>query len=147
MSNANALIIEKDGKRYKVIEIIDQTKEWMAIPELGIEVSSMREWTKPYKEISIPKGCELISFSQALYIWETEKYRVRFFADYLKNPKWLRLWCNQLWNDKKKDNSRGLCLDGYLGLYSDDRGLAYSNLDGRVAFVRPLKNKKVKHGN
>ena len=132
--------IEAEIKKLQdeLVEIENKT-EYIKIPELKIEISQLKEWTKPYNEIVIPKDCELVNLSELLFIWENEKYRKVFFKEYLANPSYIRIWCKQLWNDKKNNWSRWLCLYGNLNLSSGSGDLAGSDGDGRVAFVRRLK--------
>jgi hypothetical protein len=121
------------------IEKLETETNLMQIPELNIEVTFMKEWTKPYNKIVCPNGFRMIKFSEVLFIWENEEYRNIFFKDYLKNPKWTAIACEQLWNDKINNYSRWVFLDriSNLGSYSSD--LACSGDDGRVVFVREMK--------
>ena len=111
----------------------------MKVKELKIEVSEMKEWTKPYDEIVCPKGKRLIKFSELMFIWENEKYRKILFKEYLENPSWILIWCEQLWNDKLKNRSRWLSLGRDLVLGSNWCSLDNSDSDGRVVFVKELK--------
>jgi hypothetical protein len=126
-------IITVKGKRYKLIEEDNLIK----IPDLNIEITQLKEWTKPYNEI--PKGFRLIRLNELLFIWENEEYRNFFFKEYFEKPKYMAIACEQLWNDKKNKKSRWVCLGRYLGLDSVDNSLQDSNADGRVVFCRSIK--------
>jgi len=118
---------------------VEEISKPIKIKERGIEITSMKEYTGKYNEIVSPKGYELISVSNLLWIWDNKKYREIVFKDYFKNPSLIIIACKQLWNDVTQDRSRWLFLDRGLYVYSVWDYLDGSSSGGRVIFCRELK--------
>jgi len=108
--------------------------EWLKIPELKIEVSKPKEYTKPYNEMEIPEGCRLVKIWELFWIYES-KYKDFIFGE----DGYVNFACEQLDIDKKNKWSRWLCRSRYDDLFARVDNLLYADEDGRVVFVRELK--------
>jgi hypothetical protein len=100
---------------------------------LGLTLTKIQDWNKPYNEIVIPEGFRKIKIWELWQLLESEEMD-KFLGDYKGKYNWF--WCEQTNYAKKNGYSSGLCLDWNLDLYSVDGGLADSGDGGRVVFVK-----------
>lgn len=86
MNNETEQIIEKDGKKYKVIEIIEE--EWIKIPEKGIEITSKQHFNgKTYAEILEEVEEEQIATYELLQELRNKGYEfLKDFWVFVPNP-------------------------------------------------------------
>lgn len=107
------------------------------IPELNIEVTYPEVWPKPYNEIVIPEGWELIDLGRLWWIIDSSPYSDEFLGKF--KGKYNSFWCKQTKWAKTHSYASGLYLNRDLYLYSYNDDLAGSYEDGRVVFCRPIK--------
>lgn len=105
----------------------------MKIKEINIETTKIKEWTKPYNKIKVPKGFRLIKIWELIYILES-KYCDRFLGKF--KDSWNCFWCEQ--NKYSKENNLACGVDrsrfGSWDAYWDR--FDYSDDFGRVVFVK-----------
>ena len=107
----------------------------LKIKELGIEITKPKKWIKQYNEIVKPKGWRLP------HIWELFQIHESKHKDFIFGKKgWLAFACEQLSIDKENKWCRWLYRDGYGDLVAKGGSLLYSSSDGRVCFVKEIKN-------
>ena len=108
------------------------------IKELGIEITKPKKWTKQYNEIKIPKGWERLPHVWELFQIHEGKHKEFIFGE----EGWLGFPCEQLSIDKKNKWSRWFYRYEYEDLDARDGNLSYSDSDGRVCFVREIKEEE-----
>ncbi len=100
---------------------------------LGLDITNIQDWDKPYNEIVVPEGYRKIKIWELWELLESEE-RDDFLGEY--KGKYNNFWCEQTNYAKLNNYSSRLCLNGNLGVYSDDDELAGSGDGGRVVFVK-----------
>lgn len=130
-----AQIIEKDGIKYKVIEIIEEPKT-LKIPELKIEVET--ELRKPMTYIEAEKLCinkkRMLTIAEASYIFDNG-----LIKDFGKEREWI-----QHYSKRMRKAGFGCALDsdwdgGRLGL---DGGYGDGSAGGSASGVRLVRDLK-----
>jgi len=128
----NKLLSEQEANKDKLT-----FKRYKVLPKL--KVSNIIKWTKPYDEIIVPRGCRLIKQWELFKLLE-EDYEIadEFLGDY--KGKYNLFWTEQSRFAKSYNYTSGLYLGGGLYLSSGNEDLAYSDVGGRVVFVKEVKN-------
>ena len=135
--------IEKKEKEIKVLKekLENESLKSFRCKELNLEITPLKEWTKPYNEIVIPKGWRLLKTHEYFYLIE-EGYENQLIGKFKNEYNYA--WTQQT-NYAKKNNYASR-------VYFDRNGIVYSNYDylqnsydnGRVAFCRKLDALNVK---
>lgn len=100
---------------------------------LGLTLTKIQDWDKPYNEIEIPNGFRKIKIEELWKLLDSNE-RDDFLGDYKGKYSWF--WCEQTRYAKENDYSSGLYLNGDLSLNANYEDLASSNGSGRVVFVK-----------
>ena len=135
--------IEKKEKEIKVLKekLENESLKSFRCKELNLEITPLKEWTKPYNEIVIPKGWRLLKTHEYFYLIE-EGYENQLIGKFKNEYNYA--WTQQTNYAKKNNYESWVYFDrnGYVG--SSDGGLQGSYDDGRVAFCRKLDALNVK---
>jgi len=135
--------IEKKEKELKILKEKLESKSLKPFKckELNLEITPLKEWTKPYNEIVIPKGWRLLKTHECIFLIE-EGYRDELIGKFKKDCNYIYV---QQTNYAKKNNYLSMVYfnrRGSINSYNDD--LQNSNDNGRVAFCRELDALNVK---
>jgi len=135
--------IEKKEKELKILKEKLESKSLKPFKckELNLEITPLKEWTKPYNEIVIPKGWRLLKTHECIFLIE-EGYRDELIGKFKKDCNYIYV---QQTNYAKKNNYLSMVYfnrRGSVNSYNDD--LQNSNDNGRVAFCRELDALNVK---
>ena len=119
-------------------DIIKKEKEYELFKSkvLGLTLTKIKTWDKPYNEIIVPEGFRMIKIWELWQLLES-KERDKFLGDY--KGKYNYVWCEQTNYAKLNNHSSGLCLYGSLSVDSYGGDLAGSSSVGRVVFVKEEK--------
>ena len=107
--------------------------------ELNLEITSLKEWTKSYNKIIIPRGWRLLKTHECIFLLE-EGYKDKLLG---KFKGYNYIWCSQTNYAKKNGYSSRVYLNR-SGVVSVDDCLRDSSDYGRVAFCRELDTLNVK---
>ena len=135
--------IEQKEKELKILKEKLESKSLKPFKckELNLEITPLKEWTKPYNEIVIPKGWRLLKTHECIFLIE-EGYRDELIGKFKKDCNYIYV---QQTNYAKKNNYLSMVYfnrRGSVNSYNDD--LQNSNDNGRVAFCRELDALNVK---
>jgi len=126
-------------QKEKEIEILKEKLESKNLKpfickELNLEITPLKEWTKPYSQIIIPKGWRMLKTHECIFLLE-EGYKDKLIGKF-KEYNWI--WVQQTNYAKEKKYSSRVCFywNGIVVSYDDN--LQYSDDIGRVAFCREL---------
>ena len=127
--------IEQKEKELKILKekLENESLKTFKCKELNLEITPVKEWTKPYNEIVIPKGWRLLKTHECIFLIE-EGYKNELIRK-LKEYNWI--WVQQTNYAKENNYSSRVYFDGG-GVGSDSGGLQVSLDNGRVAFCREL---------
>lgn len=100
---------------------------------LGLTLTKIKDWDKPYNQIVVPEGFRKIKVWELMKLIES-KERDSFLGDY--KVKYNFIWCEQTNYAKNNNYASGLYLCENLDVYSDGEDLADSVSGGRVVFVK-----------
>ena len=135
--------IEQKEKELKILKekLENESLKTFKCKELNLEITPVKEWTKPYNEIVIPKGWRLLKTHECIFLIE-EGYKNELIRK-LKEYNWI--WVQQTNYAKENNYSSGVyfCRSGNVGSYYVGY-LRNSDDDGRVAFCRELDVLNVK---
>ena len=135
--------IEQKEKELKILKEKLESKSLKPFKckELNLEITPLKEWTKPYNEIVIPKGWRLLKTHECIFLIE-EGYRDELIGKFKKDCNYIYV---QQTNYAKENNYSSSVYFGRNGsVDSDDGNLQNSFDDGRVAFCRELDALNVK---
>jgi len=135
--------IEKKEKELKILKEKLESKSLKPFKckELNLEITPLKEWTKPYNEIVIPKGWRLLKTHECIFLIE-EGYRDELIGKFKKDCNYIYV---QQTNYAKKNNYLSRVYFYWSGsVNSSYDNLQNSNDDGRVAFCRELDALNVK---
>ena len=134
--------IEQNKKELLILEtkLENENLKTFKCKKLNLEITPLKEWTKPYNKIIIPKGWRLLKIYEFAYLIE-EGYKKELIGKFIN--KYNYIWLQQ--NKYAKDNNYSFraYLDGDGDWYAGDGDLPGSDVDGRVAFCRELNVKNV----
>ena len=102
--------------------------------ELNLEITSLKEWTKSYNKIIIPRGWRLLKTHECIFLLE-EGYKDKLLG---KFKGYNYIWCSQTNYAKKNGYLSGVFLGRNGSVVSYDDNLQGSDDYGRVAFCREL---------
>jgi len=135
--------IEKKEKEIKVLKekLENESLKSFRCKELNLEITPLKEWTKPYNEIVIPKGWRLLKTHEYFYLIE-EGYENQLIGKFKNEYNYA--WTQQTNYAKKNNYASRVCFDRDGYVYSNVVNLQYSYDVGRVAFCRKLDALNVK---
>jgi len=100
---------------------------------LGLTLTKIQDWDKPYNEIVVPEGFRKIKVEELWKLLDSEEAD-SLLGDY--KGKFNFFWCEQTKNDKLNKYARRLYLGGSLNLDSYVVNLDVSYDSGRLVFVK-----------
>ena len=129
--------IEKKEKEIKVLKekLENESLKSFRCKELNLEITPLKEWTKPYNEIVIPKGWRLLKTHEYFYLIE-EGYENQLIGKFKNEYNYA--WTQQTNYAKKNNYASRVFLYGDAEVSSGYGDLQNSNDYGRVAFCRKL---------
>ena len=135
--------IEKKEKEIKVLKekLENESLKSFRCKELNLEITPLKEWTKPYNEIVIPKGWRLLKTHEYFYLIE-EGYENQLIGKFKNEYNYA--WTQQTNYAKKNNYASWVCFGRSGSVYSVDDDLQNSYDNGRVAFCRKLDALNVK---
>ena len=135
--------IEQKEKELKILKEKLESKSLKPFKckELNLEITPLKEWTKPYNEIVIPKGWRLLKTHECIFLIE-EGYRDELIGKFKKDCNYIYV---QQTNYAKKNNYLSRVYFYWNGsVNSNNDNLQGSSGNCRVAFCRELDALNVK---
>ena len=134
--------IEQKEKELKILKekLENESLKTFKCKELNLEITPVKEWTKPYNEIVIPKGWRLLKTHECIFLIE-EGYKNELIRK-LKEYNWI--WVQQTNYAKENNYSSRVYFFRNGNVSSNYDNLQDSYGSGRVAFCRELDVLNVK---
>jgi len=135
--------IEQNKKELLMLEtkLENENLKTFKCKKLNLEIAPLKEWTKSYNKIIIPKGWRLLKIYEFAYLIE-EGYKKELIGKFINE--YNHIWLQQTKYAKDNNYSFGAYLGDDGNWYASDDGLPSSVDYGRVAFCRELNVKNVK---